>query len=76
MVLAATNFAMSRFINLEFGDEYEDLSQEQKPGQVKDEAYYISRAQAAFENGDFEGGLRLFSKVLEFNPQNAAAWTG
>jgi len=67
---------MSRFINLEFGDEYEDLRPEQKPAQVKDETYYFGRAQAAFENGDFESGLRLYSKVLEFNPQNAAAWTG
>jgi tetratricopeptide (TPR) repeat protein len=67
---------MSRFVNLEFGDEHEDHSQEQENALVKDEAYYLSRAQAAFENGDFELGLRLFSKVLEFNPQNAAAWTG
>jgi len=65
---------MSRFVNLEFGDEYEDLSQQ--PATVKDEAYYFDRARQAFESGDFEGGLRFYSKVLEFNPQNAAAWTG
>jgi tetratricopeptide (TPR) repeat protein len=67
---------MSRFVNLEFGDEYEDLSQPAQPAAVRDEAYYFGRAGAAFENGDFESALRLYSKVLEFNPENAAAWTG
>jgi len=68
---------MSRFVNLELGGESED-----QPGQrrqkelVKDEAYYFSEARTAFENGNFEQGLRFFSKVLEFNPENAAAWTG
>lgn len=66
---------MSRFVNLEFGDEYED-QQQQENAPVKDETYYFARARAAFENGDFESGLRLYSKVLEFNPQNPAAWTG
>jgi tetratricopeptide (TPR) repeat protein len=66
---------MSRFVNLELGGEFEDESQRQR-GLVKDEAYYFSEAQAAFENGNFELGLRLYSKVLEFNPQNVAAWTG
>ena len=66
---------MSRFVNLEFGGE----SEEHGAGQSsvnKDEAYYCSQARAAFENGEFESGLRLYSKVLEFNPQNAGAWTG
>ena len=65
---------MSRFINLEFGGESEDQPQHQKP-LVKDEAYYFAEASAAFESGDFEPALRLYSKVLEFNPENAAAWT-
>src|SRR3989442_352829 len=43
---------------------------------VKDEAYYFAEARTAFENGNFESALRLYSKVLEFNPLNAAAWTG
>jgi tetratricopeptide (TPR) repeat protein len=43
---------------------------------VKDEAYYAAEALAAFQNGKFESALRLYSKVLEFNPANAAAWTG
>ncbi len=66
---------MSRFVNLEFGNEPEDQSPQQK-ALVKDEAYYGAEARAAFENGNFEQALRLYSKVLEFNPQNAAAWTG
>ena len=65
---------MSRFNNLELGGEAEDSSPQQPL--AKDEAYYLGEAQAAFEAGAFESGLRLYSKVLEFNPQNAAAWTG
>jgi len=65
--------AMSRFSNLEFGNESEDQAPEQKT-LVKDEAYYLAEARAAFENGNFETALRLYSKVLEFNPQNATAW--
>ena len=65
---------MSRFINLELGGESEDQSHEQK-ALVKDEAYYLHEARKAFENGNFEQALRFYSKVLEFNPQTAAAWT-
>jgi len=65
---------MSRFGNLEFGSEFEDQSQK-STGLVKDDAYYMAEARSAFENGNFESALRLYSKVLEFNPQNAAAWT-
>ena len=67
---------MSRFVNLEFGDESENQSQSEEKALVKDEVYYLAEARAAFENGNFEQGLRFYSKVLEFNPQNAAAWTG
>src|SRR6266850_2358979 len=66
---------MSRFGNLEFSSEFEDQSQK-SAGLVKDDAYYMAEARAAFETGNFESALRLYSKVLEFNPQNAAAWTG
>jgi tetratricopeptide (TPR) repeat protein len=66
---------MSRFVNLELDGESEGGRYEQ-PAAVKDESYYFSAAQAAFQKGDFESGLRLFSKVLEFNPRNVAAWTG
>jgi Flp pilus assembly protein TadD len=67
---------MSRFVNLEFGDEHEDQSLSGQKPLTKDETYYFNEAKAAFENGSFEPALRLYSKVLEFNPQNAAAWTG
>src|SRR6266567_139704 len=66
---------MSRFVNLEFGGESEHESRLSKPV-LKDEAFYCAEAQAAFENGSFEQALRLYSKVLEFNPHNAGAWTG
>lgn len=64
---------MSRFGNLEFeGDSEAELHQ---PTRVKDESYYTAEARQAFENGNFENALRLYSKVLEFNPQNIAAWS-
>jgi len=66
---------MSRFGNLEFGNEFEEQSRN-IPGLVKDDSYYMGEARSAFENGNFESGLRLYSKVLEFNPQKPAAWTG
>jgi tetratricopeptide (TPR) repeat protein len=75
VVLAPANYVMSRFVNLEFGGESEDQWSGQKPP-AKDEAHYVAEARAAFESGNFEAGLRLYSKVLEFNPRNAAAWTG
>lgn len=65
---------MSRFGNLEFGGQEDQWQQEQKP-LAKDEAYYWTQATTAFQNGEFEQALRLYSKVLEFNPQNVAAWT-
>src|SRR5664280_207687 len=65
---------MSRFVNLELGGESEDQTP-QKKVLVKDEAYYQAEARTAFENGEFEQALRLYGKVLEFNPNGAAAWT-
>ena len=67
---------MSRFNNLELGGEAEDQPWQSSAALVKDEAYYLGEARAAFETGNFEQGLRFYSKVLEFNPNNAAAWTG
>jgi tetratricopeptide (TPR) repeat protein len=66
---------MSRFNNLEFGNEADNQSPLQKDA-LKGEDFYFGEARTAFENGNFEQGLRLYSKVLEFNPDNAAAWTG
>jgi tetratricopeptide (TPR) repeat protein len=66
---------MSRFVNLEFDGESEGQSRPPR-ALVKDEVYYVAEARSAFENGEFEPALRHYSKVLEFNPQNAAAWAG
>jgi tetratricopeptide (TPR) repeat protein len=66
---------MSRFSNLEFGNESDDQSLLGKQ-QIKDDAVYMAEARAAFENGDFEAALRLYSRVLEFNVQRADAWAG
>jgi tetratricopeptide (TPR) repeat protein len=66
---------MSRFVNLEFSGESEDRFAQPRTI-VKDEAFYLAQARNDFENGDYESGLRHYSKVLEFNPQNASAWTG
>ncbi len=67
---------MSRFVNLELGGESENRPPQSPSALVKDEAYYLAEARTAFENGDHEQGLRFYSKVLEYNPKNAAAWTG
>jgi Flp pilus assembly protein TadD len=65
---------MSRFGNLELGNESGDQWRQQNP-LARDEAFFLSEARSAYENGEFERALRSFSKVLEFNPQNTAAWT-
>jgi tetratricopeptide (TPR) repeat protein len=71
---------MSRFNNLEFSEEFDgELEHQQSGGSrpaVKDEAYFLSRAQTAFESGQFEEALRHYAKALEFNPANGTAWTG
>ena len=65
---------MSRFVNLEFGDESEDRSGHES--ELKDESFYLGEAHRAYQDGRFENGLRAFAKVLEFNPQNTIAWSG
>ncbi len=67
---------MSRFVNLEFGDESEGHEREALSGAVKDEMHFLNGAQQAFASGRFESALRHFSKVLEFNPRNVSAWAG
>jgi tetratricopeptide (TPR) repeat protein len=64
---------MSRFEHLEFRD---DLKAEVAAGSVKDDAYYLAEAIAAFQLGWFEPALRSYGKVLEHNPGRAAAWIG
>jgi tetratricopeptide (TPR) repeat protein len=65
---------MSRFGNLEFEDRHENESETQSS--ARDEHYYLAEAQGAFAAGDFEKALRSFARVLEFNPNNTAAWSG
>ena len=67
---------MSRFGNLEFGDESESRLQPGEAERRGDESLHLEAADAAFASGEFEKALRRYSKVLEFNPDNAAAWTG
>src|ERR1043166_1929631 len=64
---------MSRFVNLEFGDEeqWHDTG-----AAVKDEAWYSAQACEAFQNGNFESALRLYSQVLEVNSQKTSARAG
>ncbi len=66
---------MSRFGNLEFDGESENLLRSEG-GQPKGEDYYLAQAHEAFGSGNFEPALRLYSKVLEYNPQNTGAWSG
>src|SRR5947199_303410 len=44
---------MSRFINLELGDEHEDQSRQKQQALVKDEAYYLEEA-LAFSDASIE----------------------
>jgi tetratricopeptide (TPR) repeat protein len=72
---------MSRFNKLEFGEDFDgQLRSAPQPGKrqslLKDEAFYLQEAQSAFESAQFDLALRHYAKVLEFNPQNPAAWTG
>jgi tetratricopeptide (TPR) repeat protein len=74
-VLLGVTTRMSRFVNLEFDGESKNKPEPAKE-LVKDDVYYCAEARSSFENGNFESALRLYAKVLEFNPQNTAAWTG
>jgi tetratricopeptide (TPR) repeat protein len=66
---------MSRFGNLEFGDEAEGRFSPE-PARSSGESQHLEAAQAAFAQGEFERALRRYAKVLEFNPQNTSAWAG
>ncbi len=65
---------MSRFGHLEFDEEFE--GEFRRAESVSDEVYYLTGAQTAFEDADFEKALRWYAKVLEFNPDNVSAWVG
>ena len=65
---------MSRFGNLEFESEGELPQRQAAP--LKDEEHFLAQAQEAFERGKFELALRMYARVIEFNPKLPAAWTG
>jgi tetratricopeptide (TPR) repeat protein len=67
---------MSRFSNLELNSHSEDEDFGREKEVVKDEAYFMAEGQKAFEQGEFEQALRAYARVLEYNAQNASAWTG
>jgi len=67
---------MSRFRNLELDDEAAAMPGLPAQSLGRDEAHFLEEARTAFAAGNFELGLRFYSKVLEYNPKNAAAWTG
>jgi tetratricopeptide (TPR) repeat protein len=65
---------MSRFAHLEFEGRDEDLgdSQALERGDIQ----YCEQASQAYDCGDFEIALRLYSRVLEFDAQSLRAWNG
>jgi Flp pilus assembly protein TadD len=67
---------MSRFSNLEFESDADGELRRELPNVPKDESFYLREAQTAFEEGNFEGALRSFARMLEFNPKNPVPWTG
>lgn len=66
---------MSRFHNLEF-ENNADRQSPQQLSSVKDGAYFLTEARTSFEKAEFEQALRLYSKVLEYDPQSSEAWAG
>lgn len=67
---------MSRFGNLEFNEGPVTRPPAVATAATKDESFYLNEAHRAFADGQFQPALRSFSKVLEFNPRNPAAWIG
>jgi len=67
---------VSRFLNLEFDGDSESRLAGGPGTPVRDESFYLGEATTAFQNGNFESALRLFGRVIEFNPNNPAAWAG
>lgn len=69
---------MSRFGSLEFDNHEEEGSAGRGASRsgIKDASYFMAEAQRAFEEAAFEKALRSYGRVLEYNPNQAAAWTG
>jgi tetratricopeptide (TPR) repeat protein len=69
---------MSRFSNLELRSEgdAEHRGEFRERIVTKDAAWYLTAAQTAWEEGDFELALRHFGKVIESNPALPEGWSG
>lgn len=65
---------MSRFGNLEFDDAASETRQEASG--IRDGDHWFAEADEAFARADFEPALRYYARVLEFDPNRVAAWTG
>ncbi len=65
---------MSRFGNLEFEGESRTTRSETRA--EHDGSHWIAEAENAFARAEFESALRFFARVLEYDPDRVAAWTG
>lgn len=65
---------MSRFGNLEFEGESRIARSETRA--EHDGRHWIATAENAFARAEFEPALRFFARVLEYDPDCVAAWTG
>ncbi|HIL71751.1 MAG TPA: tetratricopeptide repeat protein [Verrucomicrobia bacterium] len=65
---------MSRFSNLEFGDQSEQAGGFRQG--LRDDNHYMKMAVQGLENGDFKMALKHYSRVLEYNPDVVGAWLG
>lgn len=67
---------MGRFSNLEF-DGREPLREQAAPfGEIRDDQYYLRTADQEFRRARFEKALRFYSRSLEYNANDSAAWVG
>jgi tetratricopeptide (TPR) repeat protein len=64
---------MSRFKNLELGGQDHE---HRVPSETRSAQYYLREAEKSFFEADFEAALRAYGKVLEFQPDEPAAWVG
>jgi tetratricopeptide (TPR) repeat protein len=73
---------MTRFANLEF-DESQPEQQTVTPqhqrapqGVITDDFHYLKLAEDQYLLGQFEAALKLYSRALSHNPNNADGWVG
>ena len=67
---------MSRFGNLEYGEEKRAQGADTPGAPPRDAPYYRARADKAFTDGDFELALRFYSRALEHNSAFYEGWRG